>query len=79
MADNTFQKRVDPADWDAITDEVNDCGGALLPQLVTKSEAAKLRALYPDDVLFRSTIEMSRYRFGERTIRQGLSLPDSHR
>ncbi|OBA86097.1 proline hydroxylase [Mycobacteriaceae bacterium 1482268.1] len=64
-----WQKRVDSADWDAVTAELNDFGGALLPRLITKAEAAKLRALYPDDHRFRATIEMSRYRFGEGEYR----------
>jgi hypothetical protein len=69
MAPTTWQKRVDTGDWDAITAEVNDFGGALLPRLVTKTEAARIRALYPDDELFRATIDMRRYRFGEGEYR----------
>jgi uncharacterized protein len=69
MAPTTSQKRVDSGDWDAIAAEVNDFGGALLPRLVTKAEAANLRGLYPDDHLFRSTIDMRRYRFGEGEYR----------
>ncbi|MDT5161857.1 MAG: uncharacterized protein QOC90_2167, partial [Mycobacterium sp.] len=65
MAVTTWQKHVDSGDWDAITAEVNDFGGALLPQLLTKAEAETIRALYPHDHLFRSTIDMRRYRFGE--------------
>jgi hypothetical protein len=69
MAATTWQKRVDSGDWDAITAEVNDFGGALLPRLLTKAEAKTIRALYPDDHLFRSTIDMRRYRFGEGEYR----------
>jgi len=68
MAD-LWQKRVDAADWDAVAAEINDFGGALLPQLITKAEAKTLRGLYPDDHRFRSTIEMSRYRFGQGQYR----------
>jgi hypothetical protein len=64
-----WQRRVDTADWDAVTTELDDLGGALLPQLVTKAEAAQLRRLYTDDHRFRATIEMSRYRFGEGEYR----------
>jgi hypothetical protein len=64
-----WQRRVDTADWNAVTTELNDLGGALLPQLVTKAEAAQLRRLYTDDHRFRATIEMSRYRFGEGEYR----------
>ena len=69
MASTTWQKRVDSGDWDAITAEVNDFGGALLPRLLTKAEAETIRGLYPDDHLFRSTIDMRRYRFGEGEYR----------
>src|SRR5258705_6820749 len=69
MAVTTWQKRVDSGDWDAITAEVNDFGGALLPRLLTKAEAETIRELYPDDHLFRSTIDMRRYRFGEGEYR----------
>ena len=65
----TWRQRVDSADWDAVTDEINDVGGALLPQLITKAEAKKLRDLYADDQRFRATIDMSRYRFGEGEYR----------
>ncbi|OBK72911.1 2OG-Fe(II) oxygenase [Mycobacterium sp. 1274761.0] len=65
----TWQKRVDSADWDAVTAELDEFGGALLPQLVTKAEAATLRSLYTDDRRFRATIDMSRYRFGEGEYR----------
>ena len=69
MAATKWQSRVDSADWDAITAEVNDFGGALLPRLITKAEADEIRSLYPDDNLFRSTIDMARYRFGEGEYR----------
>jgi hypothetical protein len=69
MAPSKWQKRVDSGDWGAITAEVNDFGGALLPRLLTKAEAEKIRGLYPDDHLFRATIDMRRYRFGEGEYR----------
>jgi hypothetical protein len=69
MAPTTWQKRVDAGDWHAITNEINDFGGALLPRLLTKTEAERIRRLYPDDHLFRSTIDMRRYRFGEGEYR----------
>jgi hypothetical protein len=69
VAPTKWQKRVDSGDWDAITAEVSDFGGALLPRLLTKPEAEKMRKLYSDDHLFRSTIDMRRYRFGEGEYR----------
>lgn len=69
MTTTAWRKRVDSADWDAVTAELNDIGGALLPQLITKAEATRLRGLYDDDHRFRATIEMSRYRFGQGEYR----------
>lgn len=57
-------KRVDFGDWDAIAAAANEYGGALLPQLITFSEAARLRKQYADDGLFRSTIDMAPKRYG---------------
>lgn len=59
-----WDRRVDSGDWDAITAEVNEFGGALLPQLLTPTEAARLRTLYDDDSLFRSTVNMAPKRYG---------------
>ena len=69
MPGANWQKRVDSGDWDAITAELNDFGGALLPRLLTCDEADAIKRLYPDDGLFRATIDMRRYRFGEGEYR----------
>lgn len=65
----TWQRRVDGADWDAVTTELDEFGGALLPGLLTTAEAAKMRSLYSDDERFRATIDMARYRFGQGEYR----------
>jgi hypothetical protein len=59
-----WQRRVDTADWDAITTEVNDLGCALIPQLLTAPDTTRITRLYDRAELFRSTINMSRHRFG---------------
>jgi hypothetical protein len=59
-----FEKRVGCGDWEAVADGLNEYGGALLPQLVAPSEAARLRKLYADDQLFRSTVDMAPKRYG---------------
>ena len=64
-----WRQRVDAGDWDAITAEIDEYGGALLPQLLTAGETARIRSLYTDDRLFRSTINMGRHRFGEGEYR----------
>lgn len=43
-----WQQRVDAGDWHQITAELNEYGGALLPQLLTTAETREIRELYPD-------------------------------
>lgn len=57
-------RELDHADWDAIAAELDAVGGALLPRLLSDERTRELRELYPRDELFRSTIDMDRYRFG---------------
>lgn len=64
-----WRDRVDSGDWPAITQELNEYGGGLLPQLLDGKETAQIRGLYPRDDLFRSTITMGRHRFGEGEYR----------
>ena len=61
--------RVQAADWDAVTTDINAYGGALLPRLLTAEQTVQLRELYDQPELFRSTIDMARYRFGEGQYR----------
>jgi hypothetical protein len=61
--------RIDAANWEAVTEEINQCGGALLPRLLTKTQTIQLRELYDRPECFRSTIDMARYRFGEGQYR----------
>jgi hypothetical protein len=64
-----WQERVDAADWPAITAELDEYGGALLPELLTAAEAKQIRELYDHPANFRSTITMARFRFGEGEYR----------
>jgi len=57
------------ADWETVTADMNDVGGALLPQLITPNECAKVLDLYHDDGLFRSTIDMGQRRYGRGEYR----------
>lgn len=66
---NRWRKRVDAADWDAVTAAVDGYGGALLPRLLTRAEAVRLRKLYGRDELFRRTIDMQRHRYGSGEYR----------
>jgi hypothetical protein len=64
-----WRQRVDSGDWNTITAELDAYGGALLPRLLTPEEAKELRDLYDQPGRFRSTINMSRHRFGEGEYR----------
>jgi uncharacterized protein len=64
-----WRRRVDSGDWAAVTAELNSYGGARLPALITPAEAEQIRGLYDQDERFRSTINMSRHRFGEGEYR----------
>jgi uncharacterized protein len=68
-ASSPWLHRVDTGDWEAITAELNSLGGALLPELLTRSEAEHIRGLYEQDEYFRSTVNMGRHRFGEGEYR----------
>ena len=62
-------RRVGAGDWEAIAAEVSSLGGALLPELLTPAEAARIRGLYDQAGHFRSTVDMARHRFGQGEYR----------
>ena len=64
-----WEQRIGSGDWGAITAEVNEHGGGLLPRLLTDPETDTIRSLYEDDANFRATISMSRHRFGSGEYR----------
>ncbi len=64
-----WERRVDAADWEAVAADMNDVGGALLPRLMTPGECAAVLGLYPDDSLFRATVDMTRHRYGQGEYR----------
>jgi uncharacterized protein len=69
MPATRWNKRVDAGDWEAIAAAVDDYGGALLPRLLTPTESRQLRKLYPQDQLFRSTVDMGPRRYGSGQYR----------
>src|SRR5262245_53877451 len=56
-------------DWPAIAAALDDRGWARLPRLLGARECASLRALYPQDGIFRSTVDMARHNFGRGEYR----------
>jgi uncharacterized protein len=65
----TVVERVDALDWPAIVAALDDVGCALTGQVLSLTECRGVAAMYDDDALFRSTIDMARYRFGEGQYR----------
>jgi len=61
--------RVAGFDWPALAGEVNTGGCAQTPQLLSPGECTSISGKYGDDTLFRSTIDMARYRFGSGQYR----------
>lgn len=64
-----WRERVEGGDWEAITAELDEFGGARLPRLLDADEAREIRSVYENDLAFRSTIDMNRHRFGSGEYR----------
>src|SRR5579875_1587385 len=56
--------RLGAVDWAAAHDSLTREGFARIPRLLTAGECADLVSLYAREDLFRTRIDMSRYRFG---------------
>ncbi|MBD0695502.1 2OG-Fe(II) oxygenase [Streptomyces sp. CBMA123] len=63
------RQRVQAAEWPALAEELDAHGCALTPQLLTARECRDLAALYDQDELFRTTVDMARHRFGSGQYR----------
>lgn len=61
--------RIDELDWDAMTAGMNEIGCAQSAPILTPDECAEIVALFDNDSLFRSTVDMGRYRFGNGRYR----------
>lgn len=62
--------RVAACDWDTALSDIDDQGHAVTgTPLLAGEECAQLREHFDQDQLYRSTIDMARYRFGEGTYR----------
>jgi hypothetical protein len=65
----TIEQRVDALDWNAACAGLDDVGIAPLGRILDDHECRDLAALYDDDSVFRSTIDMARHRFGQGQYR----------
>jgi uncharacterized protein len=59
-------KDIKNMDWHTITNSLNTKGYAVIPNVLSANECLHLSGLYEDHYLYRNTINMKRYRFGER-------------
>ena len=66
---SAYRRRVDGADWAGVAAELDDLGCAVLPSLLTSSDADELIGLYDRHEAFRSTVTMGRHGFGEGEYR----------
>jgi hypothetical protein len=55
---------LDRLDWPSIESSLDAQGFAKLPPILTAAECESLAGLYKNDALFRSRIDMARFRFG---------------
>jgi hypothetical protein len=58
-------KNVNEIAWPKINASLNEKGFALIPEILSKQDCADLISLYPKQELYRSVINMQRYRFGQ--------------
>jgi hypothetical protein len=64
-----WRARVHDTDWDTVRTELDAVGCAVTGPLLTTEEAGAIAGLYCDVARFRSTVNMSRHRFGEGEYR----------
>src|ERR1035437_1007987 len=61
--------RIDALGWDDLAGQLNELGCALTEPILSPAECAEIAALYGDDGLFRTTIDMEPRRFGRGQYR----------
>jgi hypothetical protein len=69
MTASLLAARVASVDWERAHADLDTQGWARLPALLTAPECAALAAGYSQERLYRSTIDMERYRFGRGEYR----------
>ncbi|EHQ27122.1 2OG-Fe(II) oxygenase [Mucilaginibacter paludis] len=60
----TITERIEKCDWEAIYQQMNNSGYAVMPQILSDAECDDLVRKYDQKELFRKTVVMERYRFG---------------
>jgi hypothetical protein len=65
----SYSDRVEAADWTRIATELDELGCGLIGPLLEPDETKEIAALYGDEDRFRSTVDMTRHRFGRGEYR----------
>lgn len=60
----TIKTKLLAIDWEAITEEMNDKGFAIIPKLLSNEQCEELKRNYDNPDRYRKTVVMERYRFG---------------
>lgn len=60
----TNMKDISNMNWTTLIDSLNTKGYAIIPNVLSAEECRHLSGLYDDEYLYRSIINMQRYRFG---------------
>ncbi|MFD0710885.1 2OG-Fe(II) oxygenase [Paenibacillus sp. GCM10027626] len=72
-----IQTRVKRLNWESIQNELDEQGFAKLPVVLTKEECEFFMGLYSEEEAYRTTINMTRYRFGNGEYKYfSYPLPD---
>jgi uncharacterized protein len=61
--------RIDALDWDRMTHDLHGLGCALSEPILAADECAEIVSMFDRTELFRTTVDMSRHRFGRGTYR----------
>lgn len=56
-------------DWPVSEDQLNSCGYAMTPPLLSPEQCAQVAEMFDDDARFRSTVIMARHAYGEGSYR----------
>ncbi|MFF2093422.1 2OG-Fe(II) oxygenase [Paenibacillus sp. NPDC058174] len=72
-----LSKRLAHVDWLRLQEELDEQGFAVIPALLDSGQCQKLISAYEDEALYRKTIRMERYSFGEGEYKYfSAPLPD---
>ena len=64
MIEKNIQERINGLDWNRVKNDLDTTGFAVLPAMINRAECRSLMAMYDEEQLYRSTINMKRYNFG---------------